>query len=727
MKNLNIILFLIILGSYFPALATHIVGGELTYTHNGGNNYTIRLKVYRDCFNGQAPFDDPAIVRIYDASGNFLQYLAIPYTGSTNVPAVTGNPCLQAPANVCVEEAVYIIEANLPPIVGGYQIVYQRCCRNNTIINIVDPQDAGATYLATIPDPSVVTNNSSPPFRFFPPIAICTNEALNFDHSAIDVDGDSLAYSFCTPFVGLDASNPAVDASNASAAASPPYPDVVFSGIYSTNSPISASPALQINAITGRLTGTPTLIGQYVVGICVKEYRNGIFISETRRDFQFNVVECVSNVTANFINTDNPNDLPSLICNGLTVNFTNQSVNAVSYHWNFGDNTTLADTSITSTPSYTYPDTGSYNVCLVANPHTSCADTFCRRIRILSKLDITINPVTPQCVVGNTFDFSLSGNYANYATFDWTFANAIPTTSTQQSPQNVHFNQAGTWNVTATARQYQCVDVATTPVTIYPNFDTTIVLQPQIGCEPYTAFFPDLQTITGAGLVFNWNFGDGNTSTQQTPTHIYNTDGTYTVNLQAISTFCDDTVNASTSIQVLNSPEAGLLANPPSTSIYKPFISFTDNSIGAISCELDLGDGTTTTDCDVAAHYYADTGTYLVRQIVQNALGCADTLYITVRVEPEFNLFVPNAFTPNGDGKNNVFWPRTMGVKDYQLVIYDRWGEMIYQTFNEYDTWDGKIRNTNKDASIDVYTYKIFVRFINNKTQSKVGKVFLMR
>jgi len=277
------LLFLVIGHSCF---ATHIVGGEIFYKCLGNNDYEVTLKVYRDCINGQAPFDNPAAVGVFDANGTLITTMMLPLPGSTPLPVTLNNPCYVPPANVCVEEAVYVGNVNLPPIAGGYYLSYQRCCRNNTILNLVNPGNVGATYMGFIPDPATVSCNSAPHYNNFPPLFLCAGLPLVFDHSATDPDGDSLAYELCDPYDGATAVSPMPVPP-----AAPPYGYVPFDAVsgYSGSYPMSANPALAIDPVTGLLTGTPNMIGQWVVGVCVKEYRHGVLLSTNKRDFQFNI------------------------------------------------------------------------------------------------------------------------------------------------------------------------------------------------------------------------------------------------------------------------------------------------------------------------------------------------------------------------------------------------------------------------------------------------------
>src|SRR5258705_815100 len=232
MKRRFPVIFFLLLLQTFSAWATHIVGGELNYRYLGGNNYEIRLTVYRDCATGIPPFDDPASIGILDATGNlvsvpftftgiynFTSYTNAAFDNNTSgylihpndsqaVPASIIDPCLIPPTNICYSVCHYIDTINLPPLAGGYQLVYQRCCRNSSIINIVGPLNVGGTYNAFIPDPAITTVNSNPVFNNWPPTFICSNQPFNFDHSATDYDGDSLVYVLCDPLDGATTLTP---------------------------------------------------------------------------------------------------------------------------------------------------------------------------------------------------------------------------------------------------------------------------------------------------------------------------------------------------------------------------------------------------------------------------------------------------------------------------------------------------------------------------------------
>lgn len=370
-----LLMSLLLLGTTSWLRATHIVGGELNYSCLGNNNYEITLTIYRDCFfgNPNAYFDNPASIGVFDANNVLLQEILVSLMEDDTLSPVLTNECLVVPPNVCVHTTTYRTTVNLPPVIGGYQLAYQRCCRNQTIANIVDPLATGATYAVTITEQALLSCNSSPRFSTWPPIYICANEPLIVDQSAFDIDGDSIVYRLCAPFEGATPQIPRPQPPNA-----PPYGAVVWvSPPYDVNNMLNGIPggqALEIDSQTGLLTALPNTIGQFVVGICVEEYRDGQLISTTRRDFQYNVGICGLSTAAFFA--------PEIQCGDLTVQFDNQSTGSDQFRWEFNDPADPMAFSTLAEPSYTFSDTGLYTIRLISGPGSVCADTFERTIRL---------------------------------------------------------------------------------------------------------------------------------------------------------------------------------------------------------------------------------------------------------------------------------------------------------------------------------------------------------
>jgi len=205
--------------SYAYVQAAHIIGGAMTYeclgadpNQPGNNIYRFTMIVYRDCAGSGAPFDSEfpgstlGTYTIFTESANGNTNIV--RTGILDAPVITvldpnsGNPCVIVPPNVCVQEGVYTWEESLEIIPDSYVITYQRCCRNNTINNIIQPGATGSTYTITITALGQSTCNNSPTWDEFPPAVICVNQPLNVDHSATDLEGDQLIYEFCSPLEG---------------------------------------------------------------------------------------------------------------------------------------------------------------------------------------------------------------------------------------------------------------------------------------------------------------------------------------------------------------------------------------------------------------------------------------------------------------------------------------------------------------------------------------------
>ncbi len=376
---IKLLLFPILLGFCTQLDASHIVGGEINYRCLGDNNFEISMTIYRDCFYGVPLFDNPASIGFFDENnqldttvaehGELLVYVR----NNDTLSPVLENPCYVVPPDVCVHTTTYLDTVHLPFREGGYQLVYQRCCRNETIVNISNPFFTGASYTADISERALLECNNSAEFKEWLPLYICVNEPIEYDHSAIDPDGDSLVYRLCQPLSGVDFNAPIPQPPN-----NPPYDPVEWVGDpFSLTNMLGGEDSLQIDPHTGLLTGTPTIIGQFVVGICVDEYRDGELISTTFRDFQYNVGVCGVTSSSYFAA---PN-----YCNQFEIQFENLSHNALGQIWIVGDLEEPYDTSTAFEPVLSFPEEhGEYEVTLISLGNTeACNDTFTRTINIL--------------------------------------------------------------------------------------------------------------------------------------------------------------------------------------------------------------------------------------------------------------------------------------------------------------------------------------------------------
>lgn len=700
--------------------AAHLVGGEISYECTGNNNYKITLKVYRDCNSSGAPFDPNANIAIYIPGSNLTPYTQInPAPSSTiNIPAVVNNPCLQTPPNVCTQLATYVGTVNLPPNNLGYIVSYQRCCRNQTISNVTNPGVWGSTYTVRIP-PNDTACNSSPEFTSNPPIVLCNNDPLNINSAATEFDGDSVYYELCELLHGGSQTIPRPVPSGP-----PPYLSVPFTNPYTATNPIPSSPQFQINSATGVITGTPTQTGQYVVGICATEYRNGVYLSTVRRDYQFNVTNCQSNVTANI--TSN-----ALYCTGKTVTFINNSINATNSFWDFGVAGSTNDTSVQIGPTFTYPDTGTYTVMLIVNKGWPCSDTTFRTITVRYPADASYMHEGSYCEnIGEVF-FQPTSNNSPIDVLTWDFGpNATPATFTGFNPPPVVFSSAGPQTVKLHVNSFGCETTFYDTVDIFMNPIIDFDIPVNQGCAPFTLRFQD-KSQSSNPLNYQWDFGDGNTSTDPSPIHTYQNPGVYDVTLVIYTAEgCLDTLELfeQGAILVKPTPISRVDVTPLETTIYESLVTVTD--LAAEPGEritTFMGDGQVYENQHTFDHTYRDTGVYEVMHIVTNTAGCADTTIVIVEILPEPLLFIPNAFSPNGDGRNDVFKPSVVGQREYEFIVFSRWGDIVFKTNNPYIGWNGNDHNDGAVLPQGVYTYTVHVRYKNDRITSEKGQITLFR
>lgn len=319
-------IYLLLLVSGTAVEAAHIAGAELTYECLGNNEYFVRLKLYRDCNGNGAQFDDPVTLYIFESlSGQVFTYhdINVPFNTPQLQPE-NWDACVATPYPFCVEEGIYESIIVLPPRAGGYKIGWARCCRNGAITNLADPGCEGVTFLASVPGPAEAVCNSMPLFNQQPSLFLCAGETFNFDYSATDQDGDSLVYSISDPFTGINFQGlgvgglqncfnnnlpPALDP-GFNDMGMPPYNNVVFAPGHSFLNPFGPGSSISINPTTGYLSAFPANTGEYVLAVSVQEYRNGILLSENKRDFQFYVINCQPQGDPPVLNS-NLNSLPT--------------------------------------------------------------------------------------------------------------------------------------------------------------------------------------------------------------------------------------------------------------------------------------------------------------------------------------------------------------------------------------------------------------------------------
>ncbi len=548
MKKLSLLFFCIFLFIDVQNIkAAHIVGGEMTYECIGNNRYEIRLIVYRDCipgpqstFNTNTPFDNPASIYVFDENNTQpIDGVTVFWSDSISVEPPQ-SICIETLPDVCLAQATYRTTITLPNTAGNYTVVYQRYSRNGTIANILGPDDTGSSYLAVIPHPGGgQCQNSSPIFVNTPPTVICANTLLRIPFPATDTDGDSLVYSLCAPIVGGSQTCPAFRADSEDPfdpcrfPPPPPYDIVNWRAGYSASNPLGGNTPLAIDPQTGLLTGTPTNMGQYVVGVCVTDYRNGQALSTVRRDLQFNVTDCKV-VEAAIEEAELTADGTYLLtdCQDFLVNFRNTSIGATSYQWNFGDPSASEADNISNeeSPNYTYPSAGTYNVTLIAEPSEECTDTAFIEVKIYPTL-VSNFDYTPVCASEATpFTDMSSTNFGNVNSWNWDFGDEG--TSDVQNPTH-EYGVGGMYTVTlTTTTDLGCIHTMSREIEVYPAPKAEVSIDAICIGVP-TNFSTQITGATASNIT--WNFGDSNsannTATTANASHTYQNIGDYTATL----------------------------------------------------------------------------------------------------------------------------------------------------------------------------------------------------
>lgn len=702
-------ILILAIGCAVPTLrATHIIGGELYYEHIGGDDYQVTLKLYRDCAAGiTTPFDLTAEIGVFDLGGTHLFSSNFNFPGSVPVPVIVANPCLTVPPVVCVEVADYTGVITLPSGTGGYRLAYQRCCRSANVANLDQPDTQGLTCTVTVPDASVTGANSSPHFTFEPSVAMCVNDAVVFDHSAVDPDGDLLTYELIDPFQGADQFNPMP-----SPPAPPPYQPVVWLPPYSAAYPMDAAPAMAIDAATGSLTGTPTMLGLFVVGVVVREFRAGVQLSEVRRDLRVGVVPCTVNVTAAI-------QPQQSLCTGLTIDFVNNSSGSSLFHWDFGDASITTDTSSAASPTYAYADTGTYTVTLIANPGWPCADTTTEVFEVHLPLDPVFIPPPITCFDRQPVEVTATGNFTAAASVEWDLGALGTLPIVTGNPGVLSFTQPGTHNVVVTVEEFGCTQGYLDTVTIHPN-PVALFSGDTAGCVPLDVQFTDLSS-AWTPMTWKWAFGDAGASTLQHPQHLYMSDGLFDVALTVTTTSgCIDTVTRYEPgfIEGWRQPVAGFLVSPPTVNIIEPEVLITDHSTDAVQWSYWVL-GEVFTD-PTFTYTFPDAGEFIITQVVSTSALCMDTATRVVIVRDHL-FHAPNAFTPDGDGVNEFFMPAVKGAREYQLLIFDRWGRVIFETTSQEEGWSGE------GSPPEVYAFEARIVTFGGARKDYFGHVTLVR
>jgi gliding motility-associated-like protein len=409
----------------------------------------------------------------------------------------------------------------------------------------------------------------------------------------------------------------------------------------------------------------------------------------------------------------------NVLCNGGnngSASFTPTGGTApFTYTWNPNVSATGSATTLTA---------GVYTVDVTDN--YGCSNSFTFNITEPPLIPISANPSPPDsiCIGGSTtISVNPTGGAPPY-TFNWL-----------NGPGNTN---SLTVNPSVTTT-YSCVvgdacgnqaDTGLVTVTVNPTPTISFSGDNLNGCSPVCVNFTPLSNPPVATCF--WQFGDGDTSILGLPNHCYINPGPYNVTLDVVDiNGCVNTTTSMAYITVFPDPVAAFtILTPMPTTMEEANVGFDNLSTGGDTCHWDFGDGNLMTDitCGDVVNMYDDTGGYYVTLIVVNQYGCADTTENAVVIVPEATIYVPNTFTPNGDGKNDIFYAYGEYVEDFHMYIFDRWGNLIFESTDITKGWDGRVQGHPTVCQIDTYIWRItYTELYTGFYHRMIGHVNLIR
>ncbi len=409
-------------------------------------------------------------------------------------------------------------------------------------------------------------------------------------------------------------------------------------------------------------------------------------------------------------------------------------------------NTPLIAQGAGGTPGYTYAwinsagapvtppvsplVTSSYMVvCTDAN---QCASTLVNvQVTVNPSLTVAVSNDTSICPGNSTALFASATGGDNQYTYVWTPGANLTGANTATPTATPAI--ATTYTVHVTDNCGTPSDSAFVTITLYAPPIISFTATDTIGCSPLCANFQ--ATSTPACQSAQWVFGDGTTGSGcGVIHHCYPSDTVatfFTVGLTIQDIHgCTSVTSKPGYMTEFPVPIAAFNATPAVASIVNPSIAFTNTSIGANKWTWNFGDVVNAGDTLQNTHYtYPDTGCYRVTLYVQNAFGCKDSTHSEVCIQPEYEFYAPDAFTPNGDGHNDVWRPNGIGIdfSQYTLYIFDRWGNELYESTVWDEGWDGRANHGPNISQIDVYVYRVNVLDFQGNKHVYTGMLNLMK
>lgn len=421
------------------------------------------------------------------------------------------------------------------------------------------------------------------------------------------------------------------------------------------------------------------------------------------------------------------------VCANQNMVFTDQSTissgSINTYNWDFTHDGITDANSVNTV--HTYTNGGTYNTALLVVSNFGCRDS------VVKPVTVYYNPVanfTANSVcLGNAVQFhDASGTQSGFVNvWDWDFTSDNVIDNVTQNPGNT-YTSAGQFLVTLQVQtNFGCVNVIKKPVRVNPTPVVDFQVTQASGCQDNMCIgmINNSSIVGGSVASWHWNFGDGTGSSQNSPVHCFHA-GSYTITLTAVSdSGCTAQYVLPGGILVYPKPQAGFDFTNTNLDVLDAATGVASTAVGATFYNYFISDGTVINGQPNFQYNFTSENpqTYTVVQIVTNSYGCKDTLIKAIDVKPGFTFYIPNAFSPNGDGTNDIFKGTGIGIKEYNLMIYDRWGNLVFTTNDLEKGWDGHFKNGEDVSLEDVFVWKVNLKDDSNKPHDYAGTVSLIK
>ncbi len=597
------------------------------------------------------------------------------------------------------------------------------CCRPANVSNIIDNGERGSTFVQEITALGQLICNNSPVFDFDPLTSFCVGEEIEVSQSAQDVDDNQLIYTFCNP----------LDAIFDGQLHPPPYPIVPYVfPTYSFNSPLGEN-GLFINPFDGTLTGIPTIIGTFVVGICVEEYQNGALIGRVRRDILVTIDACVPIIQPSIVSDSTNIDGVKIInlCNENNLYIENTTIDTAALlmaSWSLKrNNTTLVQSDSSWNLEYTLDTNGRYDGQMIIAKNDLCIDTLDFQINAINGLSTKFEVINDSCKHSPIELINTSILPQGYDTnYNW-----IIEDSTISYLENTYylFTRPGQYNIGYVVEVDRFCQDTFYQLFNYQPAPNIIILSPsaEAGCAPLTTTFNNLSAPVDSQYLVEWDFGDNHQSFDISPNHTFTESKKHDIYVSITSPLgCLIDTTFPELINVTSPPVADFTWSILSESEESAVIQLNNLSSFDRYWEWSKGSYLFSNDRDpeIMLDLYTPFDLCLT---TYDRYSCVDTICNEINISPKTTLYFPNAFTPNNDGINDKFTPvgRLENLIKYKINIFDRWGKLVFTSKEPFQSWDGT--NQGILLSNGVYHYEGIAIGIDQSITEFSGHVALLK